>query len=79
MPGRKTVVIPRDVLLIEIDRHCLFADCNARVLRGLTKPDAQDYRGFECPRCKRWNDDHLNEKDVPDWWHEIARNENSIH
>ncbi len=78
MTDRKIVVVPRDVLLIEIDRHCFFAECNARVLIGLTKQEALDYYGFECPACKRWNDDHLMEKDVPDWWSEIASRRNSL-
>lgn len=77
MIERKTVFIPRDVLLIEIDRHCFFADCNARVMIGLTKQNALDYYGFECTDCKRWNDDRLSRKDVPDWWYEIERSRNS--
>jgi len=70
------VIIPRDVLLIEVDRHCFFADCNARVLIGLTKTEATEYWGFECSHCGRWNDDQLTERDVPDWWDEMVRGEN---
>jgi hypothetical protein len=77
MSKRKVVVIQRDVLLIEIDRHCFFADCNARVMIGLTKQEALDYYGFECTACERWNDDRLTRKDVPDWWSEIEQNRNS--
>jgi hypothetical protein len=76
MAERKAIVFPRQVLLIEIDRRCLFADCAARVLVGLTKQEAFSYSGFECVRCARWNNDRLSEKDVPDWWAEL--NEVSI-
>ncbi|MBA2525122.1 MAG: hypothetical protein H0V18_04950 [Pyrinomonadaceae bacterium] len=65
--------IPREILLVEIDRRCFFPDCNARTLVGLTKQEARDYRGFECALCKRWNDDNLSDKDVPDEWHAIVR------
>lgn len=65
--------IPREILLVEIDRRCFFPDCNARTRVGLTKPEACDYRGFECRVCKRWNDDNLTEKDVPDEWNAIAK------
>lgn len=76
MPEIKRVIITRDVLLIEIDRHCLFEECNARTLIGLTKQEAENYRGFECAHCQRWNDDELTEKDVPDWWDEIKQRPN---
>lgn len=72
MQKLKRIVIPREILLIEIDRRCFFADCNGRVLIGLTKQEAIRYSGFECLRCCRWNDDNLSEKDVPDWWNEIS-------
>jgi hypothetical protein len=65
--------IPREILLVEIDRRCFFADCNARSLIGLTRQEASDYRGFECAVCKRWNDDHLSDKDVPDEWNAVIR------
>lgn len=65
--------IPREILLVEIDRRCFFPDCNARTFVGLTKQEACDYRGFECPVCKRWNDDNLSDKDVPDEWNVITR------
>ena len=67
------VFIPREILLIEIDRRCFFPDCNARALVALTKPEAIDYRGFECLVCKRWNDDSLGDKDVPEEWNDIVR------
>jgi hypothetical protein len=71
MPVTKPIIIPRTVLLVEIDRRCAFAECDNRVAIGLTKSEALDYIGFECEHCKRWNDDTLTEKDVPDWWPEI--------
>jgi hypothetical protein len=76
MEERKAIVFPRQVLLIEIDRRCSFADCGARVLVGLTKQEAFSYSGFECVRCGCWNNDCLSEKDVPDWWAEL--NDQSI-
>jgi hypothetical protein len=67
------VFIPREILLVEINRRCFFTDCNAKTLIGLTKQEASDYRGFECAACKRWNDDSLSDKDVPDEWNIIER------
>ncbi len=64
--------IPREILLVEIDRRCFFPDCNAKTLIGLTKQEASDYRGFDCSACKRWNDDNLSHKDVPDEWNAIV-------
>jgi len=71
MQELKGIIIQRDVLLMEIDRHCFFPDCNARVLIGLTKQEAREYSGFECACCHRWNDDSLGRKDVPEWWNEV--------
>jgi hypothetical protein len=71
MQESKRIVVPRALLLIEVDRHCFFPDCNARVLIGLTRQEAFSYSGFECAVCNRWNDDYLTEKDVPDWWAEM--------
>jgi len=71
MSNPRLIVIPRDILLLEIDRRCNFPDCANRVLIGLTKPDAINYRGFECEYCHRWNDNQLTQKDVPEWWDEI--------
>lgn len=79
MPETRTIVIPRDILLVEIDRRCSFPDCDKRVLIGLTKNEAEDYAGFECEYCKRWNADTLTEKDVPDWWSEIQSLSSSTH
>jgi hypothetical protein len=67
------VFIPREILLVEIDRRCFFPDCKARTLVGLTKQEASDYRGFECRVCKRWNDDNLSDKDVPNEWDAIVK------
>jgi hypothetical protein len=65
--------IPREILLVEIDRRCFFPDCKARTFVGLTRCEAADYRGFECAVCKRWNDDNLSDKDVPLEWNVIVR------
>jgi hypothetical protein len=67
----KNVFIPREVLLIEIERRCREAECNARTRLGLTKEEARAYCGFECERCGRSWDDLLTERDVPEWWEEL--------
>ncbi len=67
------VFIPRKILLVEIDRRCFFPECNARTLVGLTKQEACEDRGFECRVRKRWNDDKLTDKDVPDERTAIAK------
>lgn len=69
---RSRIVIPREVLLVEIERHCADEKCNARTRIGLTKAEARLYDGFECERCERWNEDGLNERDIPDWWEELT-------
>lgn len=79
MAGTKQIIVPREVLLVEIDRRCTFADCDTRAMIGLTKDEASDYIGFECQQCKRWNDDQLTRKDVPDWWDEIHTLNRSTH
>jgi hypothetical protein len=71
MATSKPLIIPREVLLVEIDRRCSFPDCDNRVGIGLTKQEAADYLGFECEHCKRWNDDKLLQRDIPDWWAEV--------
>ena len=72
MSKRKNIFIPREVLLVEIERRCnVDADCNARNRTGLTKEEARAYTGFTCERCERWNDDTLTERDVPEWWEEL--------
>ena len=68
----KKIIIPREVLLIEIERRCrLDQDCNAPMRLGLTKEEARAYCGFKCERCERWNEDVLTERDVPEWWEEL--------
>ena len=66
------IVIPRDVLLVEIERRCMDADCNAKTRIGLTRQEARAYSGFECERCKQRWDDLLTERDIPDWWEELT-------
>lgn len=71
MANAKPIIVPREVLLVEVDRRCSFADCDSRQGIGLTKAEAAEYRGFECEHCKRWNDDKLTQRDIPDWWNEV--------
>lgn len=68
---KRRIIIPRDLLLVEIERRCPDAECNARTRIGLTKEEARAYRGFECEACKRTWDDVLSERDVPEWWEEL--------
>jgi hypothetical protein len=74
MPQGQPIQIERRVLLLEIERRCRFAHCNQRVSVALTKSEALEYRGYDCPSCERWNDDVLTPRDVPDWWDEIHAN-----
>jgi hypothetical protein len=66
------ILIPREVLLVEIERRCQDAQCNARTRVGLTKDEARVYCGFECERCGQFWDDLLTERDVPEWWEELT-------
>ena len=59
---------PREVLLIEIERYCSFPDCATRNLISLTKAEAIEYRGFDCSKCQRWNDDTIGGNAVPESW-----------
>jgi hypothetical protein len=59
---------PRIPLLIEIERRCVVDECGARNRIGLTKAEAIEYRGFDCSQCERWNDDQLNQAELPDSW-----------
>lgn len=68
---RRRVVVPREVLLVEIERYCPDADCTALSRVGLTKAEARAYTGFTCGRCERQWDDSLGERDIPDWWEEL--------
>ncbi|HEY0547769.1 MAG TPA: hypothetical protein VGC91_20485 [Pyrinomonadaceae bacterium] len=70
--GKSKIIIPREVLLIEIERRCHAPECGARNRVGLTKDEARAYCGFECERCKEWNADSLTERDAPEWWEELA-------
>jgi hypothetical protein len=74
---KRGIAIERRVLLFEIDRRCSFAECNQRVFVGLTKQEAFDYRGFECPSCERWSNDSLTKNDVPEWWDEVVLTQTS--
>jgi hypothetical protein len=69
---KSRIVIPREVLLVEIERRCRDKECNARTRIGLTKEEARAYCGFECERCGRSWDDVLAERDVPEWWEELT-------
>jgi hypothetical protein len=69
---KSRIVIPRGVLLVEIERRCQDAQCNARTRVGLTKDEARLYCGFECERCGQSWDDLLTERDVPEWWEELT-------
>lgn len=66
------ISFPRQALLLEIERHCSISGCGARNFIGLTKPEAIEYRGFDCFQCRNWSDDVLRQVDVPDWWMEIS-------
>ena len=59
---------PREVLLVEIERRCRLADCEARNSIGLTRSEAIEYRGFECVKCQRWNEDSIDVAALPDSW-----------
>ena len=69
---RRQIVLPREVLLVELERHCADERCQAKNRIGLTKQEARVYRGFNCGRCERWHEDALTERDVPDWWEELT-------
>lgn len=71
MIERKSIIVPREVLLVEIERRCADPRCGAKTRAGLTKEEARLYCGFKCERCERWNDDVLTERDVPEWWEEL--------
>lgn len=66
---KRKIDLPREVLLIEIERRCAACDLKNRI--GLTKDDARQFVGFKCEPCQHWNDDVLREHDVPEWWEEL--------
>jgi len=59
---------PRTPLLIEIERRCASPDCGAKNVIGLTKPEAIEYRGFDCAECGSRNDDQLAQAEIPASW-----------
>jgi hypothetical protein len=59
---------PRETLLVEIERYCAFPDCVWRNGIGLTKSEAIEYRGFDCAKCERWNDDTVEAVELPESW-----------
>ncbi len=63
------VMIRRELLLVEIERHC--PACGARARIGLAKEEARAYHKFQCERCEEWTRDALTERDVPEWWEEL--------
>ena len=68
----KNVFIPREVLLVEIERRCRDPLCAQRMRIGLTKQEARAYCDFECEQCGKRFDDVLSERDVPEWWEELT-------
>lgn len=66
------ITFPREVLLVEVERWCGDHACNARTRLSVTKAEARAYKGFECARCERWNEDSLTERDIPEWWGELG-------
>lgn len=68
---RRRVVVPRELLLVEVERYCRDPLCGSRNGVGLTKEEARAYTGFTCERCEREWPDALTERDVPEWWEEL--------
>lgn len=68
---RRRVVVPRELLLVEVERYCPGAGCGARNAVGLTKEEARAYTSFRCERCEREWPDALDERDIPEWWEEL--------
>lgn len=69
---RQRINFRREVLLVEIERRCRDARCNARGRIGLTKAEARVYDAWTCERCEQRWDDSLSERDVPEWWEELT-------
>ena len=72
---RMPLNFPREVLLIEIERYCSFPDCKARNQVGLTKEEAIEYRGFDCSKCQRWNEDTITIDALPESWTDASPHE----
>jgi len=72
----RAITIKKSILLVTIDRRCLFPRCQTRISIGLTQDEARNYTGFECENCKQWNEDSLSERDVPEWWDELNPSSN---
>jgi hypothetical protein len=68
---RRRVVVPRELLLVEVERYCRDPACGARNAIGLTKEEARVYDEFTCERCEQSWDDCLSERDIPEWWEEL--------
>ncbi len=68
------IVVPRQVLLVEIERRCADERCKQRARIGLTKEEARGYTGFVCERCEGETTDALLKTDVPaEWWQDFVR------
>ncbi len=68
---RRRVVVPPELLLVEVERYCPDPQCGARNAVGLTKEEARSYTAFTCGRCEQTWDDALAERDIPEWWEEL--------
>ena len=81
-PPLQRFYFPRQTLLVEIERRCSYPDCDGRSLISLTKSEAIEYRGFDCHKCQRWNDDTVNPESLPESWANelwLNRDEASTH
>ncbi len=68
------IVVPRRVLLVEIERRCAGERCKQKARIGLTKEEARAYTGFVCERCEVKTTDSLAQTDVPaEWWHDFVK------
>ncbi|MGI8654546.1 MAG: hypothetical protein ACR2LC_04960 [Pyrinomonadaceae bacterium] len=68
------IVVPRQVLLVEIERRCAGERCKQKARIGLTKEEARAYTGFVCERCEVKTTDRLAQTDVPaEWWHDFVK------
>ncbi len=68
------IVVPREVLLVEIERRCADEQCKQKARIGLTKKEAREYMGFVCERCEGTTTDALLKTDVPaEWWQDFVR------